>query len=368
LIGACGFSSRQPPKEIDGPMMMIDAKEIDATPIDGAPGSARKRAVTIPDAKIFGNLTDFPIWLVIDDMPGLGMKATTQGNDIYFTHNSAPLEWERVAWDKATGHLEAWVKVNLTDGQANVLDLRFGDPGPAHAPDPLATWSNGFVAVWHMEDSLGANTAVADARNTVNGTAVNGPTSTTMGKLGKAIDFDGNNDEITFTNPITANMSMTISAWVRLSDPGDGFSSVMCVGTNADGQSRFLHTKYSGLAYGFYGEDIQSTTNVHNNQFTLLHWVYDGGTKMASLYRDTNQVGMTATINGTVNTTGTGGHIGNAPMQWGPGGDTPNPVDGVLDEVRIANTPRSLAWIRTEHANQDDVGAFFMLGMDVAAD
>jgi hypothetical protein len=363
--GACGFSKHAATGD-DTPM--IDAMEIDGQPIDGAPGSARMRTITIPDAKIFGSLTDFPIWLVIDDMPGLGMKATSAGNDIYFTlPNGTPLEHERIVWNKAAGHLEAWVKVSLVDGQANVIDLRFGDPGPAHAPNAPAVWTNGFVAVWHMDDLLGSSTTVADARNTVVGTALNGPASAT-GKLGKAIDFDGGDDDVTFVNPIAGNASTTISAWVSLAQPADGFSSVLCLGNSVAGESRFLHTKYTGLGYGFYGNDIQTTTDVNNGQFTLLHWVYDGGTQQASLYRDANQVGTTATLGGTINTNGTNGHIGNAPVAWGPGGDTPNPVNGLLDEVRIANTPRSLAWIRTEHANQVDAKMFYMLGPDVAAD
>jgi hypothetical protein len=86
-------------------------------------------------------------------------KATASGEDIYFTRtDGTPLEWERIAWNKATGHLEAWVKTNLTDGTTSELDLRFGDPGPAHAPNAPMVWTNGFTAVWHMDDALGGNT------------------------------------------------------------------------------------------------------------------------------------------------------------------------------------------------------------------
>ncbi|HET9482857.1 MAG TPA: hypothetical protein VFO79_02775, partial [Xanthomonadales bacterium] len=151
-LGACGFSARLAPA--DGDALPIDAPVIDARPIDGAPGSARKRRITIPDANVFGTLADFPVWLVIDDPAGLGAKATAAGDDIYFTTVAgAPLEHQRVAWTKASGHLEAWVRVSLVDGVANEFDLRFGDPGPAHAPNPPLVFSNGFFAVWHMDDT-----------------------------------------------------------------------------------------------------------------------------------------------------------------------------------------------------------------------
>jgi Concanavalin A-like lectin/glucanases superfamily len=360
LVAGCGFSA-SPSTPRDGDPDAVPDMAIDAVPIDGAPGAARKRRITIPDAKVFENLNEFPIWLVIDDPTGLGALATTGGEDIYFTRtDGTPLEWERIAWDKGAGHLEAWVRATLVDVGANELDLRYGDPGPAHAPNAGMTWQNGFRAVWHMEDPLGGNTAVKDAKNAVNGVAVGGPASAT-GKLGKGIDLDGNNDEITFTNPITQNNSSTISAWVRISQPGNGFSSVMTVGNPTGYESRWFHTKFNGLAYGFRGDDTQTDVDVHNNVFTLLHWTYNGTTKVATLYRDGALV-VSTNVAGTVNTQGTGGHIGNAPIQWGPGGNTPNFVNGIVDEVRIATESRSAGWVLTEYENQRDVGAFFTLG------
>lgn len=365
LVAGCGFSASSSTPS-DGTSDVAAEAAIDATPTDGPPGAARKKRITIPDAKIFASLADFPVWLVIDDAAGLGAQAAANGDDIFFTRtDGTPLEWERVAWTKATGHLEAWVRVSLVDGSANEIDLRYGDPGPAHAPNAPSVWQSGFRAVWHMDDAL-TTTQVRDARNAVNGTAVGGPTSA-IGKLGKAIDLDGTNDEITFTNPIAQNTSSTISAWVALAAPTAGFSSVMTVGSPEAYESRWFHTKYTGLAYGFRGDDVMTNTDVHNGQFTLLHWVYDGATKQASLWRDGAQVGATVTVAGTPDTKGAGGHIGNAPVQWGPGGNTTNFANGRVDEVRISSEPRTAGWIRTEWENQRDVGAFFTLGAEQPA-
>ena len=361
-LSACQFSTRTPVAG-DGASDSIDAP-VDALPIDGAPGSARKRKITIPDAKVFAALTDFPVWLVIDDMAGLGTKATTDGADIYFTRlDGTPLEHERLVWNKATGHLETWVRVALTDGGPSEFEMRFGDPGPAHAPNAPTVWTNGFTAVWHMENAA----AVTDARNAVNGTPVGNPTTTNAGKLGKAIDFDGTDDQVTFTNPIAGGGSHTISAWVSIAQPLQGFSNVMTLGNPATNESRFFHTDYGGLCRGFYGNDIMNSVDVHNSTFTLLHWVYDGVAKTSTLYRDGVIVGTAATVTGTINTQGNGGHIGFAPMQWGPGGNTNNPINGLMDEVRIASAPRSAGWVRTEFENQSNPTAFYTLGADVPA-
>lgn len=359
LVAGCGFSGSGTVTPRDGDGDAVPDMAIDAVPIDGAPGAARRKRITIPDAKVFANLTDFPIWLVIDDAAGLGTRATAGGEDIYFTRtDGTPLEWERVAWNKTNGHLEAWVKVSLTDGAANELDLRYGDPGPAHAPNAPLVWTNGFLAVWHLED-----TTVKDARNVVNGTAVGGPTAM-AGKLGRALDLDGSNDEITFANPISQATSSTISAWVAVSQPASGFSSIMTVGNPNPYESRWFHTSFGGLSYGFRGDDIMTNVNIHDNQFTLLHWTYDNTSKIARLYRDAALIGS-STVAGTPATQGTGGHIGNAPAAWGPGGNTTNPLNGRVDEVRIANAPRSAEWVRTEWENQRDVGMFFMLGPEL---
>ncbi len=339
----------------------IDAP-LDALRPDGAPGAARKRRITVDNTKVFGNLTKFPMWFVYDDPIELAARSTPSGEDIYFTNiDGTPLEFELARWDRMTGHLEAWVRVDLADTASTELDLRYGDPGPAHGPNPPAVFSNGFLAVWHLDDPLTAAT-VAEARGVTPGTAVNGPTSA-AGQLGRAIAFDGTNDEITFTNPIAGSVSTTISAWVSVTAPVSGFSSVMTVGNPANDQSRFLWTNAPSLATGFYGNDSNTNHDITNVGFTLLHWVYDSSVKKSVLYRDGNTIDS-AGVPGPINTVGSGGHIGNAPVQWGPGGNTTNPLNGMIDEVRIANVVRTTAWIRTEFANQSSPSTFYAVGPD----
>jgi len=337
----------------------------DALRVDGAPGAARKRRVTIDPNRVFGDLTSFPIWFVYDDPMGLGAKSSLAGDDIYFTRpDGTPLEFELVRWDKPTGHLEAWVRVDLADLAPTDIDLRFGDPGPAHLSDSVATFSSGFLSVWHM-DTIQPATQVPDARGIATGMAFNSPTLV-AGKLGGAIGFNGIDTEVRFMNPLAGSGSHTISAWVSLASPVSGFSSVMTIGSATTNRSRFFVTKSPGLTAGFFGNDMMTNVDVHNSQFTLLHWVYDGASRVSTLYRDGLQV-STSTATPGVNTLGTTGYIGNAPPQWGPGGNTPNPTDGLIDEVRLSNVARPVGWVRTEHANQSDPGTFFTVGPELPA-
>ncbi|MBL9020350.1 MAG: DUF2341 domain-containing protein [Myxococcales bacterium] len=353
----CGFQASPPKVVADGAVGdgAVDAPDAppDLQRIDGVVGSAYKKVFTTDPTKVAGDLTDFPVWVKLAADNDLALHADL--GDIYFTlANGTPLEWQLQRWNKATGDLEAWVRLDLADTTPTTWEIRYGDPGPVHASNALLTFSSSFAAVWHMEDALGGATTVADALGQRMGVAVGGPTST-AGKLGRGIAFDGNDDRVTFTNPLSGNTASTISAWVDVIAPINGFSSVMTVGNPAAGQSRFLHTKYPNLAVGLYGNDLQTQTNLDNVGPKLVTWVYDpnGMNGVTTLYVDGVQV-ATHNHGGTVNTTGTMGFLAYALQAFGPGGNTPNPLRGTLDEVRIATTDRSRQWVETEFANQSD--------------
>lgn len=363
LVG-CGFSAGMGSDAApdDAAIDTVDAPP-DALRPDGMIGAARKKLITIDPAKVFADLTNFPVWIRIANDNDLKLNGTQSGADVYFTlENGTPLEFELTRWNKTQGDLEAWVRLDVDNDTPTKLELRYGDPGPAHAPNALVTWSNGFSAVWHMDDPLGGTTTVADALGQRMGTAVNGPTSI-GGKLGRGIAFDGNDDQVTFTNPITGNQSMTISAWVDVVAPAAGFSSLITVGNAATNQSRFVHTKYPGVALGLYSNDLMPTnTNIDGAGPKLVHWVYNpnGNAGNSTLYIDGVAV---ATMNhgGMINTTGTAGYLGYAPAGWGAGG---NPLHGTLDEIRIASTERTRQWIETEFANQGSPNSFYMIGLE----
>lgn len=371
MVTACSFQPGTFGAAVDDGGTSDQLETSDDALLDGASSTARKKPITIDNTKVAEDLTDFPMWFVIDDPGGLGSSATTIGDDIYFTRpDGTPLEYERVRWTPATGHLEAWVRVTLADATDTVIELRYGDVAAAHAPNALMTWSNGFAAVWHLDDPL-TDTVVKDARGVANGTALGGLASgdSVTAQLGRGFDFDGTDDEVSFTNMLTADGSHTISAWVKVTAPTAGFGSMFCVGNPAGGQSRWLHTKYTDLAAGFYdGSDLRPAgAVVTNNTSTLVHWVWNTTTNATTLYRNAVSAG-TGTDANTINTTGTGGHIGNAPQNFGPGGNTPNPIKGIVDEVRIATVARSLGWLQTEHANQSSPSTFYSVGSEQVAD
>jgi hypothetical protein len=345
-----------------------DAARIDAA-IDGPASRARRKSITVDAGRVSGSQVAFPVWISLVDSD-LKMKATANGADIHFTNpNGTSLPYQIQRWDPQSGRLEAWVRLNLDDNVNTVLELRYGDAAAAatHPPDPVAVFSSSFLAVWHLDDRLMMNT-IAEATSQVPGTAQGGlgPADQVTGQLGGGIDFDGVDDRITFTNPFSGGGSHTISAWVN-QRAANGFDSIVTVGNPMQGQSRWFHAHHSTntMGVGFYGPDYmgQALPNIDGDGWVLVHWVFDsGGNRTGRIYLNGAEVGNDAFNNGTINTQGTGGHLGYALDAWGPGGNTPCALNGILDEVRLSNAVRSAGWIATEYANQNSPQTFYTVG------
>lgn len=357
-LAGCSFS----PATVSG-----DALPPDSEPpsIDSPPGKPlRRRQLTIDHTKVPGNQAEFAVWVVLDDPAGLGAGALADGSDIHFTlPDGTTLPFERTAWTKATGHLEAWVKLDLADLTNTVFDVRYGDPPAAHAPDPEEVFSR-YEAVFHLDDTL-ATPVVAEATGTRQGTAVSmSAVDRVPGKLGGGFEFVDADERVTFTNPLAGNDSHTISAWVSVTTPGVGFSSIVTLGEPQQDSARWWHTQFPKVAIGFFGGDFQNTTiDLDDDGFKLVHWVYNGGTKTSSLYVD-GRLEISNVHGNDIDTQTAAAEFGNAPNPYGPGGNTPSPLAGILDELRIADAPLDGNRLGVEFANQSSPNTFYAVGPD----
>lgn len=337
---------------------------------DGGGGVPLKKRIAIDPARVTGAQAGFPVWIALDD-PDLARGATEGGEDIHFTgEGGMALPHEIQRWDRATGRLEAWVRADLADDVQTVLELRYGDPRAAVAPDPAAVFASPFAAVWHLDDRLDTM-AIADARGERAGTALGGlsPSQQVAAQLGGGIDFDGIAARIEFMNPFVGNSPHTISAWVR-QRTATGCDSVVTVGNPTGGKSRLLYGHFTfnainGVHAGFYANDWSPPgLGIQNTGWVLLHWVYQGGgARQSRIYLNGAEMGSHA-YSGGISTEGTGGHLGYAPPQWNPDGTNPCALNGVLDEVRLATAVRDAGWIATEHANQASPQTFYTVGLE----
>jgi hypothetical protein len=157
--------------------------------------------------------------------------------------------------------------------------------------------------------------------------------------------------------------SHTFSAWVS-QRTGNGFDSIVTVGSPVLNQSRFFYSHYlNGLSAGFYSNDLPgSVADIDNDGWVLVHWTWNGATRRSRVYLNGTQVDNRDLNSGTINTQGTGGHLGYAPEQWGAGGCG---LNGALDEVRLSTAERNAGWIATEHANQSAPQTFYAVGPEL---
>lgn len=328
-------------------------------PGDGAAADGFQKMITVP-APGGADLIDFPLYIELEDAD-LVARALADGSDIYLAGAGGEvLDREVQRWEPTTGRLEVWVRVNLSGGADTVLFLRYGDPGAAPPPDPAGVWESDFAAVWHLEeappgdqlDSLGARP----------GSPAGGMNDTDLvaGAVGRALDLDGGDDIITFDNPLAGGSAHTVSAWVRQETTDDN-DALVVLGTGACAEARWLHSRFDDqtVAVGFYCDDWpDSGADIQGDGWTLLHWTYAAGE--SRLYVDGEPQGPPFSHDGTPDTQGADGFIGNVPASAGFGANMG--LNGAVDEVRIATRARTPAWIAAEHANQADPGAFYTIG------
>src|SRR5690606_1419016 len=174
-----------------------------------------------------------------------------------------------------------------------------------------------------------------------------GPEDLVAGPVGDAIDFDGEDDEVTFANPITGTTPHTISAWVNQRGD-DRQDTLMVLGNGAQNQARFFNTVWFDrtVGVGFYANDWETEVNIHDEGWRLLHWTFDGSVSrwhVAGFLEDGPK-----TLAPGIDTQGSEGRMGNASAAFGQNMN----LDGQVDEARIATSARSPEWILTEYRNQ----------------
>jgi len=333
--------------------------------IDGpAPTGRFRKSLTVPASRVSGTLTDFPVFVSLTDTD-LRDHASDGGADLHFVagDGQTALDHELQAWDRTTGRLDAWVRLPALGTSGAIFYLRYGAFDDPPGEDPAGVWSNGFVAVWHLEQAPdGANGGVTDSLGDFDATSIGmSAANQVTGAVGRGLLFEGGSDELTFDAPLGGASPHTISAWVDQETTAQN-NALVVIGDGACTEARWLHTRFTGgeIATGFYCDDWATTgVDIQDGGWTLVHWTYTAGAE-SRLYRDGAAAAGPFTHAGTQSTQGAVGHIGNAPGTFGANMG----LRGRVDEVRISDVVRPAAWIAAEHANQSAPEGFVVAGVE----
>ncbi|MCK5211523.1 hypothetical protein KAJ89_02365, partial [Candidatus Parcubacteria bacterium] len=288
-----------------------------------------RKQITINAAQVATTSSDFPILATTTDSD-LASYARFDGYDIVFTDSggTTTLNYEREYFNPSTGELTAWIKTDISSTTDTVLYMYYGNS--AASTDQATTtgaWSSTYAGVWHLSESVVDESSEANAHldSTAGGNDGDQYGNNEMpGQIYRGQEFDGINDYVDIGN--TGSSINTVSFWMK----ADSLSEDII---DLDGGT-YTISIVSGVATttGF----VNPTIYIDNVATTTI----DTGWHYMTVVTDT----AFSVDNFDI------ARIGS------------NYYNGMLDEVRISNTARSAAWVKTQLNNQSNVNNFLSIG------
>jgi hypothetical protein len=314
--------------------------------------------------------TDFPVFMSISNDLDIGTRSA-DGHEIYFTADDGTTkldhEIEMYYEDGSGADLVAWVKIPSLSGSTTMY-MYYGANTLPPQQNPTAVWNSNYKGVWHLsETGIGAVGEYKDSTSNSNngqggGGSAGGVPTRVAGRIGYAQDFEGNNPcdfiNVGSSSSLEITGSITIEAWVRAESWDPEYWHMIVArqyGTSA-GDGYLLCLDDGGTAYIVVGSASATRSGVALGQWYHIVGVASGSTKRVYI----NGVAGSAVGGSTWSLDSNPVLIG-AGENGSPGSYPNEQFDGIIDEVRISNTVRSLEWIQTEYNNMNNPSAFYAI-------
>ncbi|MFH1046421.1 MAG: LamG-like jellyroll fold domain-containing protein, partial [Candidatus Omnitrophota bacterium] len=360
----------------------------------GTAGWPYRQVFVIDESKIDADLTDFPV--MVKQVTGAHIfgKAQSDHDDILFTASDGTTkldhEIEKYVDTSGSEELIAHVEIPSVSATANtIFYMYYGNLSASNQENVTGAWSNGYISVWHLCEDPGPGGAgdIKDSLNVNNGTAESSMTTEDLvnGAMNGSIDFDGTDDYIQTTSAElkTAN-NFTVTAWFNVDatdyahhiiwegdGAGNGFGTQaemhLCIGEyysgagNNDRLCFFLGDRDETADAGSLqvATAFSDTTNWHFAVATVSNLDTSPAAELfldgASVETDTGTLARTTRTSWNTN------------LRIGRVGTAQRYFDGIIDEVRIANTVRSIAWIKAEYNSGKNTLLFSDSGVIIRA-
>jgi len=333
--------------------------------------------ITIDAANIDEDLTDFPVYVDLADLSTTFWSTTpaassTVGTDIRVTTNDgSPVELPRelvfASSTLETGelHFKANSISSTTDTVFRIYynGTTTGDYARDATYGSENVWTNGYVGVWHLQqDPSGTTTDSTSFRNDGTSGAGLGSENSAVGQLGAGVNFDGTmTDYINFGNDSSVNnlSEISVCAWSQYDSLPTTYYPLL---TKSD-------AGFSG--WDFYVEDTprigfltplndykERNSNATAGQWRYLCGVWNGSEGNANIFLYSNGVQVTA--GGAASNSG--GTLDDSTHNLYTGAyesGSPSNLNGRMDEIRLASTTRSAAWLSAEYVNQATTTDFY---------
>jgi hypothetical protein len=314
-------------------------------------GYAYRISVTIDAAQIASTLTNYPLYIDLDDMPDSFHAAVqTDGDDIRASdelHLAArSVELVRIDTTAKTGELHILVP-SVSSSANTLMHVYYGHASATAFATPEDVWA-GYMGVWHMD----ASGELAQPSSTGNALLDADPVSlasgaSIAGKLGNCITYDGGSDwsvvpQVDAANLLQPDNTVSMSCWFAADDFADqGILSNQADSTN---KGLGLWSWSSNFRASLAGSGnpwtnlTESTAGKTASTWYHLGFTYDGTT--SRLYFNGAEADSYAV---------TSSHIWATQPFYFARRESGSAFDGELDEIRLSNATLSADWIATEY-------------------
>lgn len=340
--------------------------------------------VTIQNAQVDADLTDFPVYVNLNNLPAEFHTNVNQtdARDIRVTKSDGTTELPRevVFYTAASDTGELHFKADAISNSADTdFYIYYGN---AAATEPALNdtygaenvWTNSYSAVYHLHegDSTTADFYKDSTTNDNDGTLVDadGDTAVGTGQLGNGMDFNGDADYIALAQtaglPIYAQTTYSVSLWVNGGAQtnktafGEGSTSsnspIFAIGPRANATSGAVWMFIRDTSGATKLNANSTTTTAFDGSLRHIYWTDTNGT--AKLYidgaLDATSFNYTRTAT-AVNTSSIGAINRATAIQF---------FDGIVDELRLHTAVRSAEWIDAEFTNQKTPTTFYSVGAE----
>jgi hypothetical protein len=315
-------------------------------------GWSHRRQLTVNGGLVSEALTDFPLVVKLDSSFFDFNNAKTNGEDVRFTSSDGTtlLKYEIERWNKTAGKAELWVKLpSISSGGNTTFYIYYGNAGASDAQDPTNVWDSNFMMVQHLEEPSGT---VTDSTSHGNNGNYSGVAGDVEGKIDGADGFDGVNDYVFVPHSNSLNFGtgpFTISLWVKFANnPSSDYDILRkgCTTNNPPSPSNYkMEVLGNKLSANLHQDSIGDVALTSAGSYGDDNWhfmVCQREAQTMRLYVDTSLIGSVGSASQDL-TNGANMSIGSK--------DTLDDdfYAGLIDEVEISSTNRSLSWINTSY-------------------
>ena len=242
--------------------------------------------------------------------------------------------------------------------------------------NPSGVWEANYTGVWHFSEPswAGVSGEVIDSAGANHGTAAFAANSTSGGKFFRGALFGANDDHVDAGSDASLMpASITVEAWANPQSVGTSperhpymvtQDTWRLDGSDPRGYYMEIYRTLTNPSPTFYvangavSSHAVASTDVSNGSWYHVVGTHDATTGDTKLY-----------VNGVLEDVEsmTGGVVYDPAKPVRIGGRTNETWNGILDEVRISNVPRSADWIMTEYNNQSSPSTFYAVGAEEMA-